>query len=811
MPADATPDTNCNASLSRWAGAAAGLIAMIWCGFGPVLQNDFIGYDDPSYVTENPFVTGGLTGPGIKWAFTAMHSSNWHPLTWLSHMLDCQWFGLNPAAHHAMNLFWHTANTLLVLGLLNQLTKKFWPSAFIAAVFAIHPMHVESVAWVAERKDVLATFFGLLTLMAYARYTKASGQRPEAIGRGEGREAGGGKGWYALALGLFACGLMSKPMLVTWPFLMLLLDFWPLGRFTTSEGKKWVAVGLEKIPFLILVIASCWITVLAQARDGSVAPTGDISLPQRILNAGLGYAWYAWKFVWPVDLAIIYPLFPHRAVGTTVGAVVFLVTATALGLRQAKTKPYLVTGWFWFLGTLVPVIGLVQVGMQSYANRYSYFPYLGLSLAVIWGLGERGNNSRLGRRILAGAAGAALLASLALTRQQVKLWKNSATLFQEAVRVVPDNYVALNNLAQILTQQGQFDRAIDYSQQAIKAAPRFVEAWNNLGCAYLGQRDNERARAAFQAAAEFRPTDPHTWNNLGTTCHQSGDFTNAIAYYRKAVALDATYADAYYNLGNSLAALGQRAEAVSNYERAIEISPGMVNAHLNLGFERQRLGQAAAAASAFEAALKWKPDFANAHYGLATLAATQNDPGAETTHLRAFLKQQPQHPEARLRLVKALLAQGQAEAAVEEASAALRFHPTNAVAFYFRAVAHEQLGQAAEAITDYDRALQWQPDYPEALNNLAWQHAASADPKLRDGKKAVQLATRACELTQYQEALLIGTLAAAQAEAGQFPEAVATAERARDRATASGQPEIAQKNAELRELYRSGKSFHQNP
>jgi tetratricopeptide (TPR) repeat protein len=796
------------------------LAGLTLAAFYPALRCGFVYYDDPAYVYENPHLRDGLSWAAVKWAFTAMHASNWHPLTWLSHALDCELFGLNPAGHHATNLVLHTTNVLLLFAALRCLTGAFWRSALVAALFAVHPLRVESVAWVSERKDVLSVCFGLLALLAYGRYAV---EQRAAARRGLFRFLG--SRWYWLTVLAFVLSLLSKPMLVTLPCLLLLLDFWPLRRMTSNGGvasgvqavqlpaignirlATLGSLGLEKLPLLGLVAALIPLTVMAQAQGGSVAPIGDISPSARLANSAIAVGWYAWKLVWPVDLAVIYPLFPHRDPLEVLGGILVVVVGTGLAIWQMRARPQYLTGWFWFLGTLVPVIGLVQVGMQRYADRYTYFSYIGLFILLAWALAEWANtNAR--RRAAAAVAVMVVLVCAGLARQQCHYWQNSETLFGRAVRVTENNYVALNNFGYALAQRKEYDQAIRAYEQAITAAPRFAEALNNWGVAHLGLRQFDLAADRFRVALEIQPDDPRTLNNLGTALHEAGDFTNAVRQYERAIAREPAYAEAHYNLANSLAALGDVTAALAHYERALALQPAHAGARLNYGVELYQLGRAAAAEAEFKRVLADNHTAHNAHFWLAALARDAGRPGEEQSHLQEFLAVEPDHVRARVQLAMALAAQGQAEAALGTVQAVLEKEPNFAPAYYCLGVLREQGGQITAAVAAYKRALEVQPDFPEVLNNLAWLLAASHEPALRNGPRAVMLAQRACDLTKNETPLFLGTLAAALAEAGRFREAIAAAEHAIARATAIGDTGVAQRNRELLELYRRGESFH---
>jgi Tfp pilus assembly protein PilF len=489
------------------------LLALVTLGlFLPVVGHDFLNYDDQGYVTENVRVQAGLTRAGLVWAFRTGADSNWHPLTWLSHMLDCQLYGLKPAGHHLTSLLFHIANTLLLYGVLRRMTGAMWRSAMVAALFAWHPMHVESVAWVAERKDVLSAFFWLLTMLAYARYV----EKPAATR-------------YLLCLLFFVLGLLSKPMLVTLPFVLLLLDFWPLGRMAVPRVKTLAAskgdlvssralplkrLILEKAPFFILTAASCVVTYLVQARSGAVASLSLVPFGLRLANLPIAYCSYLLKLLWPENLCILYPL-PESWPGWEVAAATMLILAVSGAVVVfAQRQRALFTGWFWFLGTLVPVIGLVQVGSQAIADRYTYIPSIGFFILLVWGGAAWAANGKRRRKICGAAAGAALLACCVCTGRQLQYWKNSVTVFDHAVKATQNNVLAYLDLGDALVAEGKFQDGLDKLYEAARLQPKYALAQGKLGAAMSRQGKTTEAIAYYRRALELNPDLPEALNNL---------------------------------------------------------------------------------------------------------------------------------------------------------------------------------------------------------------------------------------------------------------------------------------------------------
>jgi tetratricopeptide (TPR) repeat protein len=530
----------------------------------PVRQHHFVSYDDPKYVTGNRMVQAGLTWGGAAWAFTTGQTGNWHPLTWLSHMLDVQLFGASPAGPHLVSVLFHTANTVLLFLLLRRLTGALWCSAWVAALFALHPLHVESVAWVAERKDVLSGFFFLLTLLAYARYAQSQLGTLALDARRPARN-------YVLALFFFALGLMCKPMLVTLPFIMLLLDYWPLQRFNASTLQKAV---VEKIPFFLLSAISCVVTFVMQQKDGDVQSLSAFPAGERVGNALVSYARYLGKTFWPADLAVFYPHPGHWPAAQATFAAILIAGLCLAVLWFGRRFPFAVTGWFWFFGMLIPTVGLVQVGNQSMADRYMYLPSIGLFVILAWSAREISLRWRSARGAMAMMGGLAVIACGVVTIGQLQHWQDDESLFRHALTVTRGNFVAHNNLGNDLLRRGQVAEAIVQYQQALAIQPGYELAHCNLGAALL----------------------------------QRGEVDEAIVEFQKALALQADLSAAHEQLGNALIQKGQVDEAVMHYEKALESQPDLTQAHVDLASALLEKGQAREALAHGWAALKMQPD-----------------------------------------------------------------------------------------------------------------------------------------------------------------------------------------------------------
>ncbi|HVM50098.1 MAG TPA: tetratricopeptide repeat protein [Candidatus Acidoferrum sp.] len=724
---------------------AAAVLGVFW----PAVGCKFINLDDPLYVCANPHVQGGLSLAGLVWAFTADHATNWHPLTWLSHQLDCQVYGLTPAGHHLTSVLLHAANAVLLYIVLRSSLRSrgsglkapdpTWACFLVAALFALHPLRAESVAWVSERKDVLSGLFFMLTLWAYVRSAEwGIREHPTSNGHAPRKTLHAARfAFYILSLLFFALGLMSKPMLVTVPFLLLLLDYWPLGRFASLESKA-LSLGssedaprsthhaprttlrksyivyrifLEKLPFFALSLASCIVTLRVQAAGGAVESLAGAPLAGRLANAVAALAAYLKQTVWPSGLAVFYPLVPIPAWQLCLPLLV-LIGLTALCIWQWQARPWLLVGWAWFCIMLLPVIGLVQVGWQARADRYTYLPSIGLFLMVVCGVGSLGSQGSrlqtLGSRLGTGFALAVLVACAATTLLQLRYWQDSERLFRHALAVTRDNWLAHNNLATDLAEQGDLKGAAEHFRAALQIKPGYDDACSNLGRLLALQGNPEEGRALLEGLVGRSPRHP----------------------------------GAHRNLGSVYLAEGRAAEGVAEYTLARQLQP-----------EDETTP--------------------------ADLAASLAGPAA-----------------ARL--------------ALPELREALHLLPTAALRAQVAGKCAEQ-GNYPAAIEAWSAALVLQPHSPDLLNNLAWLLATCPDQALRNGAEAVRLAEQACELTGRSRTLMLGTLAAAYAEAGKFADAVSTAQKACARATAAGDKALAARNAQLLELYRSGHPYHEPP
>jgi tetratricopeptide (TPR) repeat protein len=804
---------------------AAATLAAFW----PVIHYNFVNCDDQAYVYENPALQAGLSWQGLVWAFTTGYAGNWHPLTWLSHILDVKWFGLNAGWHHLTSLLLHVTNTLLLFMVLKRMTGALWRSAIVAALFALHPLHVESVAWIAERKDVLSGFFFMLTLWAYCRYAErrmqnaeCRMQKPETrssisrITHHASRFTFRASIFYLLSLLFFACGLMSKPMLVTLPFVLILLDYWPLVRMRNAEYRMknhtsrftfhvsrlpLLPLLVEKLPFFALAAASSVVTYLVQQRAGAVAAAGVLPLELRLENAVISYQLYFMKTVWPAGLAVFYPYRYETSEGLLACSILLLIIISVLAWVSRRQRPYVAVGWLWFLGTLIPVIGIVQVGQQAMADRYTYIPLIGVFIGLTWvvadllGAGKdtfqrlhdwTGTENDITARVptdrqswvrplaLAGAAAVVIAACLGLTCVQVRHWQDSEALFRHALEVTTDNAFAHHSLGDALARQGRIEEAEPHFAEAVRIRPRYAEALSDLGLMRVMHGKVEEGIDLYRAAIAAKPSDWKAHNNLA-----------------RALCLEDKFD-----------------EATREYRSALELNPGATDTRGFLAAALVALGHTNEASGVFEAALKLKPDDAAAHFKYASLLMALGQTDAAALQFRAAIQYGPQDAETHRRYGLLLAGSGHAREAIEQFREVIRLQP-GAEAHYNLATALLQQGEPGKAVGEYRESLRFKPDSPASLNDLAWVLAADASDTLRNGTEAVALAERACQLTQFQEPMFVGTLAAAYAEAGRFPDAVKMAEKAIDLATTAGQSVVAEKNRQLIELYRAGKPFHE--
>ncbi|HUA39786.1 MAG TPA: tetratricopeptide repeat protein [Candidatus Sulfopaludibacter sp.] len=681
------------------------LTLTVFLVFGRTLGCGFV-FDDSVYVSKNPIVQRGLTWEGFRWALTYNAIGHWHPLTWLSHMLDCQLYGLNPAGHHLTNILLHTATVVLLFLVLYEMTCSLWRSAFVAAVFAVHPLRVESVAWVAERKDVLSAFFFMLTLAAYLRYVR----QPSVLR-------------YAAVMLCFALGLLSKNMLVTLPFVILLLDYWPLNRMRNAECaiRNFAGLLVEKIPLLALTIGSCVMTFLTPEKV-----SGFLRLPfaLRLENAAVSYVTYIGQMFYPSALACLYPNpTADLPLGQVVGALALLLVISAMVWAFRKPCPWLFVGWFWYLGMLIPVIGIVQISFYAHADRYTYLPQIGLYIVMAWAVTDLTSSRRYGRPLLATVGVVVIIALSVCTWRQIAYWRDDESLWRHAIACTARNYIAYNNLGYGLAAEGRTAEAIEQYQNALELNPDFADGNNNLGTAFLDQ----------------------------------GRLDKALEYYRRALAVDPNFAEAENNLGILFAKQGKPAEAIEHYQKAIEFKPTRAEFYGNLGNLLAGQGRASEAIPAFEKALEIAPDNATFHYEFANVCFSQGNWDEAINQYQQALKQMPDSVHARYQLGLALQCRGHFAAAIEQFQQVIKLNPLhvtaqNNLAWMLATCPEASLRNGPKAVEMARRAVQLSAGTsPQILDTLAAAYAeAGRFPE------AVETARQALDLSVAQKN---GTLA----------------------------------------------------
>ncbi len=643
--------------------------------FWPLKDNDFVHYDDPPYITDNVFVQSGLSSKSLVWAFTDTKVVGfWQPLTFVSHMADFQLFGLNPRGHHLSSLLFHVLNVLLLFLFLERATGALWPSAMVGALFALHPLRVESVAWAAERKDVLSTFFWLLTMWAYLWYTR----RP-LLKR------------YLLVLLFFCLGLMAKPMLVTLPVSLLLLDFWPLGRVplhTAPAGGLASAPGAadtrgavlrllrEKLPLLALAALFSVLTVLAQKK--AMASITAISPDLRVANALISYVVYLGKTVWPLHLAVFYPHPRDQVSWLAAGAAaVVLLGFSCLAWREAGRRPYLAVGWFWYLLTLLPVIGLLQSGEQALADRFTYVPLIGIFIIAAWGARDLTAGWRRQNLALAGAAGLVLLACGALTWRQVGFWRDNQTLFEHASQVTANNHVAYTHLIFAYGEQGRVKEAQSMFDQVVKLRPKDKDAYNDLGMAYSNAGRPEEAIALFQQTIQMAPAFAPAYNNLGIEYAKLGRMDEAVAAFQKAVELDPNLVEAYSNLGKAYSVQGRSDESIATFQKAIEVCSYYAPSYSNLGVEYAAQGKVDNAIRLYQKAIRANPKFPEAYNNLGVAYLSQRKLAEAALMFERSIQVQPSFMKGYANLAVAYVDQGKVRAAIDILKKAVSLNPDN--------------------------------------------------------------------------------------------------------------------------------------
>jgi len=654
--------------------------------FWQVNQYDFINLDDFMYVTKNLHIQSGITVDGFRWAFSTTYAEFWHPLTWLSLMLDSQIYGLNAGGYHVTNLILHILSTLLLFWLFCRMTGAVWKSAFVAALFALHPLHVESVAWISERKDVLSAFFWMLTLCLYVYYTG----KP-AIRR------------YLLVLFSFVLALLSKPMVLTLPVIMILLDYWPLERFKSQRGNLVLWQLREKMPFFVLSAVFSVITIYVQYD-----PSGkDFPLGSRLANAPVSFVTYLEKTFWPHDLSVFYPFSDQLPVWQVSGAALLIVAISAAVILMAKRLPYLFVGWLWYAITIAPVIGIVQVGNHSMADRYTYLPLIGIGIILAWGIPFLFPREDMRKKILFPAGIAALVILAVLTWHQCSYWKNSIELFNHALQVTKHNYLAYGSFGIALFKEGKTQEAIDHYNKAIRIRPDYFQSYDSRGAAYDKLGRYQQAIEDYNAAIRLKPEYANSYNNRGAAYDKSGQYQKAIEDYSAAIRLKPEYDNAYNNRGIVHSELGQYQKAIEDFSKAISLNPAFVDAYNNRVAVYAKLGQYQLSINDLNKTISLNPDYLKYYINRAAIYGKFN----------------------------------QYHNVIKDLNEAIRLQSDNALIYYNRGFAYAKIGQYHSAINDFNAAIRLKEDYADAYNTRGAVYLDQGNKELgcSDARKACAL------------------------------------------------------------------------
>jgi tetratricopeptide (TPR) repeat protein len=744
---------------------ACGLFLITFLLFARAAQCEFVNYDDGDYVFTNPHVRSGLTWESVSWAFTSTtHAANWHPLTWLSLQLDYDLFGLDAGSFHLSNVFFHALNAALLFVVLQRLTGQLWPSAAVAALFGWHPLHVESVAWVAERKDVLSTLFWILTLWAYLRYVQKPG-----IWR------------YLLVALALALGLMAKPMVVTLPCVLVLLDYWPLGRLTGQGAFPKASPGklmLEKVPLLALSVGSCALTAIAQHNGQAISSLDLVPFSERLANAVEVYVAYLAQTIWPDKLAALYPLsHPSWSDASVWLALGILAAITAASLILIRSRPYLAIGWFWYLGTLVPVIGLVQVGEQSMADRYTYVPLIGIFIMAAWGGADLAKRYRLSMPAVASGVAVVSIALMVLTWRQIGCWKNTMTLWEHALEVKVPSVQAYHAIGFALTEQNKYAEAIEWYSKALELNPKHEPTLTNRGVAYRKIKEYDKALADFTAAIAINPKSYMAHYNLGVLYSVMGQPDRAEPEYLTVIALNPYDSKPHANLARHYLDARNMPQAQYHFLEALKRAP---SAPVLVGLAETYLwqGDMARAIEASEEAIRFDPKSAQAYQNLSI------------AHYR--LRNIPQ--------------------AFQEARQAFQLAPESQILYLFLAFLLHEGGDRVQAKKMYDEFSRRDPKWKQIFIDTARQLATNSDAARRCGPKALEFALQACQAAGEPTPEMLDVLAMALAETGQMKQAVETTRQALKKAQESSQHAelITRLQAHL-QSYEKGEPIRQAP
>ena len=758
--------------------AVCGLLLLaVGLVFGQTVHYDFVNLDDDRCVYANPQVTQGLTASGIVWALTHRKGgAGWAPLTWISHMLVWQFYGANAGAHHLTNVLLHGTTAVLLFLVLRSMTGRLWPSALAAALFAIHPLRVESVAWVTERKDVLSGLFFMLAVGTYVWYVR----HPFSLRR------------YLLLMVCFGLGLMAKAMLVTLPLALLLLDYWPLGRMfpaateetSLAEGRRKsrftvpVRLLLEKLPLLAMSAVCSLQSLWTEAELEVVAPEDHVALGWRIGNALVSYVTYIGQTFCPVRLTVMYP---HPGANLPIWKIVaatLVLACISLGtLASWRRRPYLLVGWLWYLGILLPASGLVEfgTGIHAMADRFTYLPQIGLCLALAWGAADVCRSWSCRRAACGVVSALVLMVLMGCAWRQTSFWRDSETLWTHTLACTPRHRLARSFLGRALAAQGRLDEALTLCQRDVELQPDDAVAHCNLGSALAQRGRLEEAVAQYRKSLELQPNAAATHYGLGATLAMQGRLDEALSQYRKVLQIDPNSAESYYGLGAALAMQGRLDEAMAHYQRALQIDPNSAEAHDGAGRILAARGRLDEARAHYQRAVELQPNNATVHGNFGNVLAAQGRLDEAMEHYQRALALQPNFALAHNNLAKILAARGQFPA----------------------------------ALAHYRKALEIQPGDPMLARSLAWLLATCPVASLRNGDEALTLAERANRLSGGNRPNVLDALAAAYAEAGWFPEALATARKALELATQQNEPALANALRARIALYEAGKPFHQ--
>jgi Flp pilus assembly protein TadD len=796
---------------------------------------DFVNFDDPLYVTDNPHVQQGLTASSLAWAWTDFHRGMYAPLTRTSLLLDYQLHGLNPHGYHLTNLLLHLVNVLVLFEVLRSMTGARWRCFLVAACFAIHPLHVESVAWITERKDVLSTLFGLLALAAWVRYTRWGGL-PRIL----------------LVLASFAASLLSKPMWVTFPFVLLLLDRWPLRR---HETIPWSRLCLEKVPLLLLALAACAVTATVHNEIGARACLGDLALKYRLANAAVSCVAYLGQTAWPVGLAAYYPHpLESLPLWKFAGSAALLLLATVLVIRQHRRKPELLVGWLWFLGTLTPVLGLVSMGGYARADRYTYVPHIGLFVGLVYGM-DAGWFSSSRRRLMAVVSAGAMLAALGvLTWKQTLTWRNSWTLWEHALRVTRGNYMAHSQLGILLAEEEAVSEAIEHYEVALQLIPDYKPALLNLAMIRVEQEQFAMAEPLLRRAVSVVPEDSHLHFLLGFSLEKLNRWPEAEVNLCEAVRLDPDSADGHLELGAVLEHQHRLSEAELHFQRALRLEPSSASGHCRLGILCEHTGRSEEATRHLREALRLDPHLGVAHAHLGVQCEQQGELDEAAQHLHAALRQAPNDSEAHCNLGVVLERQGKLVQAEGELREAIRLAPALAEAHVnlgivlerqgkrdratacFReavgiapafvearcalAAALAEQGQLTTAAREFGEAVRLDAQWPMRTMEKAWRLAVHPDARMRNGPESLRLARQVALVAGGLDAVCLDVLAAAQAENGDYEKAAQNAQRALELVkrnippstlSVGGWAEVGRRIASRLDLYHHGRPYREMP